>query len=184
MFSLELILNIEFLSPIVIKVQDDGESSIMELVENAVIAYQITTDGKRIIVSNFKEEIKRHSKVVFIDNNTFNDFLYEPDNSLLEIADLSNLNLVIDIGGIGGEVGEENGIHYYIYSRDEHPPRHVHCKKQSKKCKCLIDNLEIIDAENSKTFFTSKEKKIIREYISNNKARIITEWNRLNPFLA
>ena len=184
MISLLLIIRYELLAPISTEVQDDGEHSIIELVLNAVNAYHLATDGKSIIVSNFNEELKKHSKVVFLDNNPFDDFLYEPIKSLLEIADLSDLNLVVDIGGIGGEIGVENGIHYYIYTRNEHPPKHVHCKKQSKMCKCLIDNIEIIDGENSNTFFTSKEKRIIREYISKNKDRIIKEWNRLNPYLA
>ena len=104
-----------------------------------------------------------------------------PINTLAELFSFNELNLDISIGGIGGEIGEEYGIHYYIRSGD-HFPKHVHCIKGSKECKCILDDpLSIKPISNN--CFKPHEKKHVFNYVNEHISEIIETWNRLNPDL-
>lgn len=63
------------------------------------------------------------------------------------------------------------GYKFFFYSR-EHEPAHVHIKGAEKSCKIEIDNLKVIKNKGFKT----KELKILKEVIKNNKDLFIERW--------
>ena len=152
----------------------------MDLIQKVIDNYKINTDGMSVIVTNIREVLMEKSKVVFLDDAPFDDFLKDSLNSLAELFTFSELKLDISIGGIGGEIGEDDGIHYYINS-GEHLPKHVHCKKESKKCKCILDSMSIEPISNER--FKSYEITRINRFVKKNMSRIIEAWNKLNPDL-
>ena len=118
-----------------------------------------------IIFSNIETEFRNHSLVAFLNDEPLEPFADEPVKNLTGLFNINHMNLSIAIGGIGGEIDRKNGIIYYIRSRNEHLPKHIHCKKQSKQCKCIIDTLAIEQGKNSNTHFSTKEQSEIRDYV-------------------
>ena len=180
MFTLFLTIQSDSPKPIEALVQDNGDHSMMDLILKVINDYKINTDGMSVIVTNIREALMEKSKVVFLDDSPFDDFLYEPLNLLAELFAFSELNLDVSIGGIGGEIGKEYGIHYYINS-GEHLPKHVHCKKESKKSKCILDSMSIEPISNER--FNSYEITRIKRFVKKHMSEIIDTWNRLNPDL-
>ena len=181
MFTLFLTIQSDSPKPIVALVQDNGNHSMMELILKVINDNKINTDGMSVIVTNIREALIEKTEAVFLDDAPFDDFLNEPLNLLAELFAFSELNLDVSIGGIGGEIGEEYGIHYYIRSGD-HFPKHVHCIKGSKECKCILDSMSIEPISNER--FKSYEITHINRFVKKNMLRIIETWNRLNPDLA
>lgn len=137
-----------------------------------------------IIFSNIETEFRNHSLVAFLNDEPLEPFADEPVKDLIDLFNINHMNLSIAIGGIGGEIDRKNGIIYYIFSRNEHLPKHIHCKKQSKQCKCIIDTLAIEQGKNSNTHFSTKEQSEIRDYVIKNREYILQKWTELNPNLA
>ena len=177
MFTLFLTIQSDSPKPIEAMVQDDGDHSMMELILKVINDNKINTDGMSVIVTNIREALMEKSKVVFLDNAPFEDFLNVPINTLAELFSFNELNLDISIGGIGGEIGEEDDIHYYIHS-GEHLPKHVHCRKESKECKCILDSMSIKPISNDR--FRTYEITHIHDFVKKHMSEIIDTWNRLN----
>ena len=180
MYTIFLTIQSDSPKPIVTMVKDNGDHSMMDLILKVLNGNNINTDGMSVIVTNIREALIEKTEAVFLDDAPFDDFLKDPLNSLAELFTFSELYLDISIGGIGGEIGKEDGIHYYINSGD-HFPKHVHCKKESKKCKCILDSMSIVPISNER--FKSYEITHINRFVKKNMSRIIETWNRLNPDL-
>lgn len=180
MYTIFLTIQSDSPKPIVARVQDNGVHSIMDLILKAIDDYKINTDDMSVIVTNILEALMEKSKVIFLDNAPFEDFLKVPINTLTELFSFNELNLDISIGGIGGEIGEEDDIHYFIHS-GEHLPKHVHCRKESKECKCILDSMSIKPISNDR--FRSYEITHIHDFVKKHMSEIIDTWNRLNPDL-
>lgn len=162
---------------------DDGSKSIRSAVTSFLDKNGIKRTHCSVVFYNLEEQLRKYSVVEFINLEPYEDFLDMPINELVHLFQFSQLSLEIGIGGIGGEVAERDGIHYYIYSRDEHLPKHVHCIKQNKKCKCYFDPIRIDSAKNNHTSFNSKEEKTIMRYVENNMDLLLEKWHKLNPDL-
>ena len=146
-------------------------------------SHHINHSDCSIIFSNIETEFRGHSLVVFLNSEPLEPFVDEPVKNLTDLFNINQMNLSIDIGGIGGEIDRKNGIIYYIRSRNEHLPKHIHCKKQSKQCKCIIDTLAIEQGKNSNTHFSTREQSEIRDYVKKNREYILQKWTELNPNL-
>ena len=156
-------------------------STLREIVENTLNKNGIDYKGFSLIFYKIKEELAKQSLVEFIGNESFEDFLDYKIKDLLNVFSFSNLHISVDISGIGGEIEDKNGIKYYIKTRNEHNPPHIHCKKQEKECKCDIKTLKIKHI--SKKHFIGKEVDQIQEYIKENNKELLEKWNKLNPNL-
>lgn len=159
-----------------------SDNSLRECVTNCLDEHSIDYKGCSVLFQNIDEELLKVSLVDFLNKESFDDFLDVKVKYINDIFNFNQLDISIGIGGIGGKINQENGIHYYIYSRNEHLPKHVHCISQDKKCKCILDSLQIEYKENHKHFLSNEEKRI-KKYVKKNKARLASEWNRLNPNL-
>lgn len=162
---------------------NDGSKSIRSAVIDFLDRRGIERTHCSVVFYNLEEQLLKYSVVEFINSESYEDFLDIPINELVHLFKFAQLSLEIGIGGIGGEVAERDGIHYYIYSRDEHLPKHVHCIKQNKKCKCYFDPIRIDPAKNNHSAFTPKEEKTIRRFVEKNMDLLLEKWHKLNPDL-
>lgn len=155
--------------------------SIREIVTKWIDFIGVDCKNYSVVFYDIEKEFKKCLLVKFLDDKPFEDFLDYRVESLTDLFDVNYLHFKVAVGGIGGEIAVKNGIHYYIRTRGEHLPKHVHCIKQNKNCKCILDTLNIEYKRNHHTQFTSKEEKNIKKYIKENREFIEKEWNRLNP---
>lgn len=134
-------------------VQISNDQSIRASIKAYLDFHHISHNECAIILSNIDAELRTHSFVDFLTDESLEFFADEPVKNLTYLFNISRLILAVDIGGIGGNIAREDGITYCIHSRNEHLPKHVHCIKQSKQCKCIIDTLVIEHSINSHTHF-------------------------------
>ena len=59
-------------------VQDNGDHSMMDLILKVIDDYKINTDGMSVIVTNIREVLMEKSKVYFLNDAPFDDFLKGP----------------------------------------------------------------------------------------------------------
>lgn len=124
-------------------VQISNGQSIRASIKAYLDSHQIAYNDCAIILSNIDAELRTHSFVEFLNSESLEFFADEPVKNLTYLFNISRLNLTVEIGGIGGNIARKDGISYCMHSRNEHLPKHVHCIKQSKQCKCIIDTLAI-----------------------------------------
>lgn len=164
-------------------VQISNDQSIRASIKAYLDFHHISHNECAIILSNIDAELRTHSFVDFLTDESLEFFADEPVKNLTYLFNISRLILAVDIGGIGGNIAREDGITYCIHSRNEHLPKHVHCIKQSKQCKCIIDTLVIEHSIKSHTHFSAKEQSEIRNYVKMNQEYILQKWAALNPNL-
>lgn len=166
------------------KILINDEQTIRMCIAAYLDSHDINHSDCSIILSNIETEFQNHSLVTFLNSEPLEPFADEPAKYLADLFNISQMHLSIDIGGMGGEICRKNGIIYYIRSRNEHLPKHIHCKKQSKQCKCIIDTLAIEQSKNSNTHFSTREQSDIRDYVIKNREYILQKCAELNPNLA
>lgn len=88
------------------------------------------------------------------------------------------LNIIINGPGIGGLMGEDEGIKFYINpdekDRHEFEP-HVHCEYQHEKMRIRIDTLEVMKKD--KEFSNPKKVKVAKNWIKENQEELLKFYN-------
>lgn len=91
---------------------------------------------------------------------------------------ISNLvfDMVIDPCGMGGIVGQLNGITYFFHTNesDLHHRPHIHTEYQGIECRIRLDNLEVMDKP-----YKSKKIKEAIHWIERNKKDLLNYWNKV-----
>ena len=67
-----------------------------------------------------------------------------------------------------------DGWRLFFFSND-HSPAHVHFENGEKAGKILIESLEIVESWN----LTTKEKKLIKKIVKQNRETLLEEWERI-----
>ena len=77
--------------------------------------------------------------------------------------------------GIGGTLGESEGIRYFFYTREKalHNIPHVHCWYSGEEFRVNLYTLEIMDA----SFKSRKKTKLAMDIVTKNKEEFIRIWN-------
>jgi Domain of unknown function (DUF4160) len=70
----------------------------------------------------------------------------------------------------------ESGYQFIMFTSD-HPPAHVHVRREGKLAKVRLDSIEF---ERSGGFNAREQSKII-EIIHDNQTFLLAEWNKLYP---
>ena len=88
------------------------------------------------------------------------------------------INIVIDGPGIGGLIGEDEGIKFIIKNnekdRHEFEP-HVHCKYSGEEMRIRIDTLQIM--KDDKEFKNKRKTKIALEWVKENQQALLNYYN-------
>lgn len=163
------------------EIQDEiiasGDQTIREAVMDYINKNNIEHTGCSVVFPNIEDELKSHSLVAFLNDEPLLELVDEKIETLATIFYVEHLTLTINIGGIGGEVGNHDGFYFYIYTSNEHLPKHIHCRKQKKICKCYIETLTIVQNKNSHSHFSTKEQRYIQNYVRDNKDYFETAEN-------
>ena len=79
------------------------------------------------------------------------------------------------IDGIGGTLGESEGIRYFFHTREKdlHNIPHIHCEYSGEKFRVNLYTLEIMD----NSFKSRKKTKLAIDVVSKNKDEFIRIWD-------
>lgn len=79
------------------------------------------------------------------------------------------------IDGIGGTLGESEGIRYFFHTREKdlHNIPHIHCEYSGEEFRVNLYTLEIMD----NSFKSRKKTKLAIDVVSKNKDEFIRIWN-------
>ena len=79
------------------------------------------------------------------------------------------------IDGIGGTLGESEGIRYFFHTREKdlHNIPHIHCEYSGEEFRVNLYTLEIMDD----SFKSRKKTKLAMDVVTKNKDEFIRIWN-------
>ncbi len=116
------------------------------------------------------------------------DINYNPEKFNISIKKLDKqfhiseniIEFNIDGPGIGGEVGRENGIHFFFHTneKDIHVGTpHIHVKKGGIEYRVNLKSKEVMS--NDKVFKNKKDNKIVEEFVDKFQEQLLDYWNRV-----
>ena len=126
----------------------------------------------------------------YFDNKSGFTYIYSIDNNYPESLklelwqldkqfNLSNktFELMICGPGIGGGVGEYNGIRFYFHTREKdiHHVPHIHCSYSGQEFRVNLETLSIMDKPFNNKSKTKKALKLIKL----NQTALIKYWNKV-----
>ena len=139
-----------------------------------------------IYVENLKKhtwgKILNKSLTKFMDNDDYTyDWLNYKIDDIQKMFGLfdKKLNIIINPSGMGGCVGEKEGIKFVVNSneKDRHKYEpHVHCFYSNEEMRIRIDSLEIMKKD--KSFSNSKKTKLAKNWIKQNQKGLLSYYER------
>lgn len=136
---------------------------------------KLSKEQKKHKYSNLTEYIFGCFKSILFDYNE-DDVMNTKIGALEEYFKISERILSLHyVDGIGGTLGESEGIRYFFHTREKdlHNIPHIHCEYSGEEFRVNLYTLEIMD----NSFKSKKKTKLAIDVVSKNKDEFIRIWD-------